>query len=442
MVFQLEPIFPDELLAEDATTSTSAPGPQRFAVPTRVSITPDSDGTWEFLSGGDRLWRIRIDAPNATDLNFGFTRFRLPTGATLHIRSADSEVVRGPFTERDSRDHRELWTPLIPGGQAVLELFVPDEAEFEPELVLGHVGRGYRDMARRLEATNALKRQGDCNLDVACGAGDGHAWVDAWRREIQSVAVYTVEGYLKCSGTLIMDVPRSFQPFFLTAFHCGVTSANDHTVVTYWNFQSAACGDLGGGDLSQAVSGSTLLAGRSDVDFCLLRLDDEPPEQSAPYWAGWDRRTTHVPSGAVCIHHPDASEKAISRNDEPLSVVSSCIAEGGPLDSHWEVDNWEVGTTEHGSSGAGLWDPESHLLVGFLSGGMAACDNDLWDCFGRFAIAWDGPSPGERLRDWLDPGGTAAQRVLGGEVLEGFDQVRHPPRREPRTPEDRGHRYD
>jgi hypothetical protein len=442
MVYQLEPIFPDELLAEDAAVAIAAPEPQRFAVPSDVAITPDHHGTWDFINGGGRLWRIRIDAPNATDLNFGFTRFRLPAGATLHVASEDYGVTRGPFDASDNRDHGELWTPVIPGGRAVLELFVPDEADFEPELVLRRVGRGYRNMGLRDLGRQTVKRQGDCNVDVACGAGDGFPWVDGWRNEIQSVAVFTVQGSLRCTGTLIMDVPRSFQPYFLTAHHCGVTSASDHTVVTYWNYQSENCGDLGGGDRSQTVSGSTLLARRPDVDFCLLLLDAPPPLDFGASWSGWDRRASTSPEGAVCIHHPDAGEKAISLNDDPLSVRDNCISEGGPGDSHWEVDNWEYGTTEHGSSGAGLWDSASHLLIGFLSGGLASCDNDLWDCFGRFAVAWDGPSPSERLRDWLDPDDTGAQRVLGGKAVQGSEQMRIPPQRFPRLPIERGHRYD
>jgi hypothetical protein len=440
-VLRLEPIFPDQLLAEDAAMAIASPGPQRFAAPTDVSMTPDDHGSWESVIGG-QLWRIRVAAPNATDLNFGFTRFRLPVGATLHIMSEDHDSVQGPFTSIDNRDHGELWTPLVPGGRATIELYVPDDADFEPELAIGHIGRGYRDMARTAGDPGATKRQGDCNVDVACGAADGHAWIDGWRDEIQSVAVYTIEGYLKCTGTLIMDVPHSFEPFFLTAHHCGVTSSNDHTVVTYWNYQSEHCGDLGGGDLSQGVSGATLLAGRVDVDFSLLRLDEAPPPELAPYWSGWDRRADLIPDGAVCIHHPDAGEKAISLNDDPLTVTTSCISGGGPRDTHWEVDNWEVGTTEHGSSGAGLWNPGSHLLVGFLTGGMAACGNELWDCFGRFAVAWDGPSPGERLRDWLDPDGTGAHIVLGGKAIETLEQVREPSGRVPSDPEERGHRYD
>ncbi len=443
MMLQLEPVFPEELLAEDAAMAIAAPGPQRFAVPEDVSVTPGDHGTWEYVTGGGRLWRIRIEAPNATDLNFGFTRFRLPEGATLHVVSEDHDVFRGPFGAIDNRDHGELWTPVIPGERAVLELLVPADAEFEPELELGRIGRGYRNMAHSSSDPGTVKRQGDCNVDVACGSEDGHPWVDAWRNEIQSVAVYTIQGYLACTGTLVTDVPHSFQPYFLTAYHCGVNASNAHTVVTYWNYQSERCGDLGGGNRSLSVTGSTLLARRADVDFCLLRLDAAPPEQFEPFWSGWDRRATIIPEGAVSIHHPDAGEKAISLNDDPLTVTSSCISTDGSPDSHWEVDSWEYGTTEHGSSGAGLWDPASHLLVGFLSGGLAACDNDLWDCFGRFAAAWDGPSPDERLRDWLDPDDTGTQRVLGGNVVEDLDQVRPPPpRRVPRISMKRGHRND
>jgi hypothetical protein len=313
----------------------------------------------------------------------------------------------------------------------VLELLVPADVEFEPELELGRIGRGYRHVLQRGGDPGTSKRQGDCNVDVACGTDDGLPWVDGWRDEIRSVAVYTIDGFLKCTGTLIADAPRSFEPYFLTAYHCGVSSHNAHTVVTYWNFQSARCGDHGGGDRSQSVSGATLLARRADVDFCLLRLDAAPPQRYAPYWSGWDRRRTITPVGAISIHHPDAGEKSISLNDDALAVTSSCIMTGGPPDSHWEVDSWEYGTTEHGSSGAGLWDPSSHLLVGFLSGGLAACGNELWDCFGRLAAAWDGPSAGERLRDWLDPEGTGTERVSGG---SGFGKLRVPHQRGQRPP--------
>ena len=46
-----------------------AVGLKRNPMPRAVSITPDSRGTWLDLPNGARLWRLRIEAPGATDLN-------------------------------------------------------------------------------------------------------------------------------------------------------------------------------------------------------------------------------------------------------------------------------------------------------------------------------------------------------------------------------------
>jgi hypothetical protein len=54
--------------------------------------------------------------------------------------------------------------------------------------------------------------------------------------------------------------------------------------------------------------------------------------------------------------------------------------------------------------------------VGFLSGGAAACDNTQgFDCYGKFSIAWDGPTAVQRLRDWLDPAATGTLVVDGSD---------------------------
>jgi hypothetical protein len=413
MIEELDPIDPDALLAEDAATAALGPGPLRFAAPEDVSITPRTHGTWEVLDDGSRLWRLRISSPHATDLNLGFTRFRLPGGATLHLVSEEHDRFIGPYDSADNRGHGELWTPAMPGDRLVIELYLPTDPAFEPELVLGRIGRGYRDLFRT--AATATPKQGSCNVDVICGTSDGYAWVDEWRDEIQSAAQYSIQGFLACSGSLIMDARGSFRPYFLTAHHCGVTSANDQTVVTYWNVQSAVCGDLGGGTRDQSVSGSILVASRQDVDFTLLELDSAPPQDFDPYWAGWDRRTDRTPQGAITIHHAGADEKVISLEEDPLTLTDTCDPNSSSeIGSHWNVHDYEAGTTEGGSSGGGMWDIETHLLIGYLTGGNPiACATVMDDCFGRIAVAWDGETPEQRLRDWLDPEDTGVQTVEG-----------------------------
>jgi hypothetical protein len=49
-------------------------------------LTPTNSGTWEQLPEG-RLWRLRVSSKGATDLNFGFTQFWLPEGASLYVMS-------------------------------------------------------------------------------------------------------------------------------------------------------------------------------------------------------------------------------------------------------------------------------------------------------------------------------------------------------------------
>jgi hypothetical protein len=384
--------------------------PMPFAVPNDVSITPDNAGTWTELADGSRIWQLRFHAEGATDFNFGFVQYRLPAGAELHVYSEDKSYYQGPYTSRDNKPHDQLWTPVVPTAAAVVELFVPPDADTKVLLELGRVSTGFTDLFGRYGGPGfALAKQGACNNDVICDVGD------PWRNEIRSVAGYGGEGFLFCTGTLIMDVPGSFRPFFLTADHCNVSAASAPTIVVYWNFESPSCGALSGGSLDQNQTGATFHADRVDVDMTLLELDAEPDPAFDVYYAGWDATGT-VPLGSVGIHHPNGDEKAISFNDDPLTTIASCILANSTPNTHWRVDNWEDGTTEPGSSGSGLWDPVSHQLVGFLSGGAAACDNTQgFDCYGKFSIAWDGPTAVQRLRDWLDPAATGTLVVDGSD---------------------------
>lgn len=136
------PAIDTKALAQQAAQAEK-PGPAQFAVPAKVQVNPQRDGTWDTLPEGGRLWRVRIAAPGATDLNFGFKPYHLSPGATLHIVSEQEGHYEGPYTARDNKAHRQLWTPSIPGMRAVLELYIPKGAAM-PELELIQVGRGFR----------------------------------------------------------------------------------------------------------------------------------------------------------------------------------------------------------------------------------------------------------------------------------------------------------
>lgn len=396
----LPAIDPAKQMAMDAAFG---PLPLRFADPIDVSLTPDNSGSWEAAPGGS-LWRLRVQCSGATDLNFGFTRFWLPEGATLHISSETEPYFQGPYAARDNKEHHQLWTPVVPGDSAVIELFVPETAAVPPVLELTRVNRGYRDMFHK--DVLAVAKAGTCNIDVVCPQGA------PWTNEIRSVARYTVGGGTLCSGTLLNNTAGDERNFFLTANHCGITAGNAASVVVYWNYQSPTCGAHGGGSLAQNQSGSVFRAARSDADFALVELEDVPESAFNVYYAGWDGATNASFTGAVGIHHPNGDEKSISFCSNIVTTTDNCIGSG--FQTHYNVV-WTRGVTEQGSSGSGLWNMSTHRLVGTLSGGDSDCTTPFGpDCYGRVSAAWaTGGSAASRLRDWLDPLGTGATSVEG-----------------------------
>ena len=401
----LLPVDPAMELATDSKAGN--PLPLRFAVPQPVVLTHTNSGTWEQLAEG-RLWRLRVVAKGATDLNFGFTQFWLPEGASLYVMAETNGYYQGPYTASDNTSASELWTPAVPGDAAIIELYVPTTAKEEPRLMLTQVGAGYRDLFGQPKDLTTSKAA-SCEIDVACPPAA------PWTNEVRSVARIQIAGTFLCTGTLIMDAPRDFRAFFLTANHCGITAANASSVVVYWNDQSPTCGQYGlGGSLLQNQTGATFRAAKADVDFCLIELNQLPPAAYRVYYAGWDRSGT-APAGGVGVHHPKGDGKCISLSSNPLTTGNSCIDTGG-VNTHWQVA-WTSGITETGSSGSGLWDPATHKLVGTLSGGSSSCSTLASpDCYGKFSVAWDsGTQATSRLRDWLDPRNSGVMAVAGSD---------------------------
>ncbi|MCX6923640.1 MAG: immunoglobulin domain-containing protein [Verrucomicrobia bacterium] len=407
-IVQQVAVQPTDVLKELAIDAqASKPLPLRFAVPQPIVLDPTNSGTWEQMPDG-RLWRVRIVSTNATDLNFGFTQFWLPEGATLHLISEADNSFQGPYTAADNTPAGQLWTPVVPGEAAIIKLFVPTSTKEEPRLVLTQVGTGYRDMFHRQKDLSFPKAE-SCEIDVVCPQGA------AWTNEIRSVARIQISGTELCSGTLIMDAAGDFRAFFLTANHCGITPGNAATVVVYWNYQSPTCGLHGlGASATNNQTGTTFRAAKADVDFCLIELNQLPPRNYKVYYAGWDRSGT-APAGGVGIHHPNGDGKCISFSSNPLTTVNSCIGTGGSS-THWQV-TWSSAVTEPGSSGSGIWDPATRKLVGTLSGGGSDCTSPSSpDCYGKFSVAWaSGTSSTNRLRDWLNPLNTGVTSVAGSD---------------------------
>ncbi|MCK6457899.1 MAG: S1 family peptidase [Phycisphaerae bacterium] len=384
--------------------------PPRYAIPRPVSMTPRDSGTWEALPDGVSLWRLRISSPGAVSINFGFTRYLMPPGGRLLVYNATQTHLIRPFTDLDNAEHGQLWTPPVAGDDVVIEVTLPADAVPQLELELGSINIGYRPFAIPKPLAAPVEKSGSCNVDVACSQAD------PWRDVIDAVGVISTGGSTFCTGFMVTNTAGDQTPFFMTAFHCGISAGNAASLMVFWNYQnsfcrtpgSAASGNPGDGNLSRFQTGSFFRAGSSTSDFTLVELDEAPNPAWGVAFAGWDRRNQNSPSGA-CIHHPSTDEKRITLYSSPTEITSY-FGDTSPGDGTHLHAFWSLGVTEPGSSGSPLFDV-NRRVIGQLHGGPSSCSaSDKSDYYGRFFRSWTGGGTNAtRLSNWLDPGNTGAE---------------------------------
>ncbi|MCB0349238.1 MAG: trypsin-like peptidase domain-containing protein [Bdellovibrionales bacterium] len=399
------------LLAEDEADKVNGVAP-RFAYTHNVNLSPANSGAWT-TEGSLSIWRLRIESKKAESINLGFTQYELPTSASLYIYSMDRTSVRGPFNSLDNNQAKQLWTPVVFGEQIVVELRVATAQKNAVSLLLTAVNHDYIGFGKPKVST---QKSGSCNVDVVCGEGA------AYQEQIRSVATISFGGSRFCSGSMINNTANDGKPFFLTANHCGVRSSNAATLVAYWNFENSTCrgpntgssGGRGDGRLDQFTTGATFRASLSESDFTLVEFNRAPDAAYRVYYAGWDSRKL-APTSSVAIHHPNVDEKRISFDSDPGTI--STYLDRGVLgeDTHIKITDWDIGTTEPGSSGSPLFNQDKRI-IGQLHGGYAACGNDDADWYGFLAKSWDNGSPVNSLKPWLDAAGTGETFIDGFEV--------------------------
>lgn len=368
------------LLAEDeARAAQGIKGPYRFGFNHATDLSLSNSGVWHELPNGDRVWRIAIQCPRAYSINFEFHDYVVPEGAEVFAYNDLGEHL-GAFNAESNPGNTVLGVTQLPGERITIEYVEPAAVRGLGSLRIGQVTHAYRDL---FNSAKGLGDSGSCNNNVICAVGD------AWRAQIRSVAMITVGGNGICTGTLINNCEEDGTPYFLTANHC---LGGNNTWVFRFNWNSPTCIINNNGPTNQTVSGSTLRVNSATTDVALLQLNTTPPASFNVFYSGWDRSTT-IPSSAVGIHHPSGDVKKISFDNNPLTT-SAYLGNPGSGTNFWRVGNWEDGTTEGGSSGSALFNPQG-LIVGQLYGGFASCSSITADYYGRFSQSYS------LLQTWL-----------------------------------------
>jgi lysyl endopeptidase len=439
VVYLLPPLHPLEI--EAAIQSGGGPGAGspvscywknlHFALERPVSISPDMQGAWT-QEGEYRVWRAHLISAGAYSLGLAFSEFRLEEGVKLLVYDPDMKQVRGAYTARNNKASGKFAVRHTPGKELIIELQVPARLEDYGSLTLASVSHAFLPAAVKGTADKRFGLSQSCEIDINCIEGQG------WQLEKKAVVRLQTLTQL-CTGVLLNNTAYNGDPLLITAQHCiDRQSIANHTVFEF-NYESPSC--FGGdGSVDRSIEGATLLSTGDSLDFSLLRLSSAPSPSFDVYYAGWDLAGGHG-LGSATIHHPEGDVKKISLDylipvatDSPADIPAGF--EDYLPDGFWWIRQWDVGSTEPGSSGSPLFNATSQV-IGTLSFGKAFCGDSIGydarkdrviynqsvsidDYYTRLNQAWDHhPDPNRSLKTWLDPGGTG-QTELGGFLPTGL----------------------
>jgi V8-like Glu-specific endopeptidase len=355
--------------------------------------------------GEGRLYRLAVKSEDAYSLNLLFGQYRLPPGAKLFVYNRQHDHVRGAFTHKNNKASGILPVAAVKGEQVVIEYYEPRDVAFEGELVLNQVGHDYLGIfGLKDKSLKGFGDSGSCNDDknIICYPG--------WQKAGRSVVLISSSIYegkpagTLCTGSLINNTRSDGTAYLLTANHCISSPEQAQRSHFFFNFESPTCSSPTEGPYDQTMVGAELIATPPEIDqldFTLLELEENIPSIYRPFFAGWNTDTTNIRQ-SVSIHHPEGDVKKFAI-DSLAPLTTSYPDNLYDPGSHWRVREWNLGTTEPGSSGAPLFD-QNQLIIGDLSGGFANCQEPVDDFFARLDRSWDDfGAPEYQLQHWLDP---------------------------------------
>ncbi len=398
-----DPGFSQDDIEQVRYEAKTGKGLLRFAVSAELDFNPGNSGLITELKGDFNIWHLCITSEGAASLGVIFSRFELAEGEKIFIYDPGMINVLGPFTGKNNKKCGIL--PVVPleGSYLIIEYIFRKEGGGHIELgkishdVLGIFGKlGGKDVD--------FGSSGPCNIDINCD--EGSDWSDEKRAVVKLLISNTYLG----TGTLVNNTGNDNIPYILTAYHVVGDLLGANQTIAIFNYESPWC-DGPDGRVSKSIAGADLVASNEDIDFTLLELSVFPPILYKPYMAGWDV-TGDIIAKQTCIHHPSGDVKKISVDlDKPIISTFESNYENG----FWLILQWDIGTTEGGSSGSPLFN-DNHKIIGTLTGGEARCGNSVNDYYARLDISFNISSSSlYSLKPWLD------NINMGKNIMRGRD---------------------
>ncbi|HZQ61794.1 MAG TPA: trypsin-like peptidase domain-containing protein, partial [Casimicrobiaceae bacterium] len=358
--------------------------------------------TWTPVADGGVAARIDVTSPGAKGIRVALSLQATDPDVTVRVSGPGSDApVFGPYPANRiaelARTEGAYWTPVIEGDTASIEIHAPADVPVD-SIALTIVRVSHLALAgealRKIDAKILdIGTAGSCEVDVACVADPTPALFNTAKSVAKMLYTDPDGTTYTCTGTLINDSLASMTAYFFTANHCINSQARASTLNTYWFFDAVACNSKAVPPYALLTGGATLLGRSEDYDWSLLRLRDAPP--AGAMFSAWRAESLATGVTAYTMHHPEGD---LTKWSQGVTQGYHTYNDG----STFMQMKWNLGSTEPGSSGAGLFTLQAnggyYELRGGLFGGAASCTNRAGiDVFSRL----DNAAP--MLRQYLTP---------------------------------------
>lgn len=398
--FGLDTLNKEAVLA--AADTIGAPQGYRFGEQRVFDVDLITQGEWSDLADGGRVCRLTLRSPGAVMMSVQFSAFQPAWGTRMFLYDEARTKFLGAFTMQNARTDGLFATAFLPGDAVTIEFQEPAGAG-PSQLHVSHITHAWQSIFPPVSSAGQRDidpgyQSSPCHTNVVCPIAEN------WQDQTRSVILFVRPDGGACNGTLMNNTSEDGTPYVLIAHHC--YQPNESQWIFYFNYQSPTCvGDTG--QTMQTLVGAVHRSGTYQGDFDIMELNEPPPASFGVYYAGWDRSGTPPQSGA-CISNPMSDVKKIAFYNTPATSTTSEIINT----PSWQ-NYWYSGLSE--ASGAPVFD-QNRRVVGHMVEGEQTCETltTSTTLAAKFSANWDGPTPGTRMRDWLDPSNTTM-------VLDGYD---------------------
>ena len=385
----LAPVEDSELVRLRAANRANV-SRKRLAVGIERRVSASVQGTtvqrWSAVAGGLAA-QASMTSPDAGAMRIGLDlRNVAPETEMVFFGSDAPGKLIGPVRVGDISDRSVTWwTPITDGETQTIEFFAPKAVGAQPVRLTAASHVFTSAGSNFTKRTQDIGEAGSCNVDVRCSSLQGSpAFMNA-RNSVAQMVFNDASSVYLCTGTLMNDTVAATQvPWFFGANHCfdndspplkstSQMQAVANTLNTLWFFEAQACHSTAVPPYVQLTGGAQFIYNHPLADVLFLRLNNAAP--SGAFFAAWSANAMTTGSSVITIHHPEGDLKKVSEG----SVIgfSHPDLDAGSTNVPFSEVRYSSGTTEGGSSGAGLFsfDGSQYLLRGGLWGGSALCTN-------------------------------------------------------------------